>query len=400
MQLPEGTLIRILVLAFIASVPAAFGQTGLTFFATSDVHYGQNDDTKSVNRSRMPGYLNALAGKNYPASAGGGPVGVPRGVLMPGDLIEESSTYLWGVYAAAYGLKKDGTVKIPVYDALGNHEFYGSVFPTIAANFKKRNIERKNILSYNIKDLDTANHHYSWEWDGIFFVNLNVWGGLKKTLASGVPNAFNSITFLKKTLERNVGRSGRPVFVMQHYPFDDEVEKWWPVSDRAALITLLKQYNCIGILHGHTHGKKFYKHQGIDIFDDGTVMKGDHLVFRIDKGKMLVMNRINDAWGSLQLEKEISMGATTGLEPPKPGEGRLPAFRLTVDGVGEIYAGRAAPTAVEVLSLDGRAVRSLPVAGGSVAWDRRDRAGRSVPAGVYLFRIRTAAGQVHAKVIL
>lgn len=215
-------MIRILFLAAISTVPAAFGQTSLTFFATSDVHYGQNDDTKSVNRDRMPG-----------------------------DLIEKSSTYLWGLY-----------------DALGNHEFYGSVFATIAADFKKRNIERKNIPSYNIKDLDTGNHHYSWDWDGVFFVNLNVWGGPKKSLASGVPNAFNSITFLKKTLEKHVGGSGRPVFVMQHYPLNDEEQDWWPLTDRAALIAVLKQYNCIGILHGHTHGKKFYKHQGIDIYDD------------------------------------------------------------------------------------------------------------------------------------
>lgn len=395
-------MLRILALSSaILSVPAAYGQTRLTFFAASDVHYGQNEETaRQVNRSRMPGYLNALAGKHYPASAGGGPVDAPRGVLMPGDLIDNSSTYLWGVYADAYGLRKEGTIKLPIYDALGNHEFYGTVFGTIAANFRKRNIERKDIPAYGIKDLDTANHHYSWEWDGVFFVNLNVWGGPKRIVVAGEPNPFNSIAFLKQTLEKHVGRSGRPIFVMQHFPFDDEQQEWWPTSDRSALIAVLKQYNCIGILHGHTHKRKFYKHQGIDIYDDGTVMEGDHLVFRIADGKLLVLNRINDAWGSLELEKEISMGATVGLEPPRPGASRLPAFRLTVDGVGEIHAGRSAPAAVAVLSVDGRAVRSLPVAGGSAAWDRRDGAGRTVPRGVYLFRFRTAAGPVHAKVAL
>jgi hypothetical protein len=94
------------------------------------------------------------------------------------------------------------------------------------------------------------------------------------------------------------------------------------------------------------------------------------------------------------------MGAATALLPPGPGEGLLPAFRLTVDGVGEIYAGRAAPSGIEILSLDGRAVRMLPVAGGSAAWDRRDASGRDVPHGVYLFRIRTASGPVNAKVTL
>lgn len=100
------------------------------------------------------------------------------------------------------------------------------------------------------------------------------------------------------------------------------------------------------------------------------------------------------------------MGAGAGLEPPKPGEAGLPAFRLSVEGVGEIHAGRIVPSAVEVISLDGRVVRSLPVAGmsgtvgGSLAWDRRDAAGHVLPAGVYLFRIRTASRQVFAKVTL
>jgi hypothetical protein len=163
---------------------------------------------------------------------------------------------------------------------------------------------------------------------------------------------------------------------------------------------VLKQYNCIGILHGHTHGRKFYRHQGIDIFDDGTAMQGDHLVFRISEGKLLAVNRINGAWGDLRLEKEISMGAQTGLEHAQPGEGRRPFFRLTVEGVGEIHAGRSAPTSVGIWTLGGRAVRTLPVSGGSLAWDRRDGAGHAVRSGVYLFRIRTESGSVHIKAAL
>lgn len=58
------------------------------------------------------------------------------------------------------------------------------------------------------------------------------------------------------------------------------------------------------------------------------------------------------------------------------------------------------PASIEVISLDGRVVRSLSVAGASLAWDRRDASGRTVPAGVYVVRIRAATGPAHAKVTL
>lgn len=389
---------RFLIAGWLA-VGGVYGQAGVTFFATSDVHYGQNSATKDANRAAIAGHLNSLAGKAYPASAGGGLVGTPRGVVLPGDLIENSAANLWRDYSAAFGIRKEGAVKLPVYDALGNHEFYGSTFNAISSAFRQRNLERKNDPAYSIKDLDSSNYHYSWEWDGIFFVNLNVFGGAPKGFVNGTPNAFGSLDFLRRTLEKHVGRSGRPVIAVQHFPFEDG-DSWMPASDRTATIAVLKQYNCIGILHGHTHRAKFYKYDGIDIYDDGTAMNGDHLVFRIANRRLLVLNRVKDAWGALRLEKEISMGAPTGLEPPKPGEGRLPAFRLTVEGAGEIYAGRSAPASVEIFTVAGRAVQSLPVAGSSLAWNRRDASGRAVPAGVYVFRIRAASGTLHVKAAL
>jgi flagellar hook assembly protein FlgD len=66
---------------------------------------------------------------------------------------------------------------------------------------------------------------------------------------------------------------------------------------------------------------------------------------------------------------------------------------------------RATTTAAEVFDVSGTRVRllasGLREAGDqSVAWDGRNDAGRKVPAGVYLVRITTPAGETSGRVVL
>ncbi len=80
-------------LAF-ASIAGAV--TDITFFAASDTHYGRvfgnaYDSLRIVTVAN----LNALPGTLYPAALGGGPVAVPRGVVMPGDLIDRPYATRW-----------------------------------------------------------------------------------------------------------------------------------------------------------------------------------------------------------------------------------------------------------------------------------------------------------------
>ncbi len=55
---------------------------------------------------------------------------------------------------------------------------------------------------------------------------------------------------------------------------------------------------------------------------------------------------------------------------------------------------------IEIHALDGRHVRTLVAATGSVDWDRRDQHGRRVAAGVYFVSGRTAKGTVSRSVVL
>ena len=64
----------------------------VTFFSYSDTHYGADGGGKRppIVRSEKVPIINALPGTDYPPEIGG-MVDVPRGILMPGDLINDGA---------------------------------------------------------------------------------------------------------------------------------------------------------------------------------------------------------------------------------------------------------------------------------------------------------------------
>lgn len=103
----------------------------------------------------------------------------------------------------------------------------------------------------------------------------------------------------------------------------------------------------------------------------------------------------------------IGIGITLGVGPSgPPGPGRVrvepnPSFGR-VRFVSE--AGAGSVTAVEILDLQGRVVRSLvpqgSAAGAGLTWDGRDARGGRVPAGVYQARIHRDGALEITRVVL
>jgi hypothetical protein len=373
--------------ALLCAALEAMAVTDLTFYAVSDVHFGQSSAWKDGNRAAMPGWLNTLPGTHYPESVGGGPVAPPRGILVPGDLINSVDTALWKRYIADYGVNGEGRIKHPVYDGLGNHDYSGNGGFVVDA-LRARNKNRTGLTAS-----DETNLHYSWDWDGVHFVMLNLYSGT----VSADYDPFGSYTFLEKDLADNVGSSGRPILVMQHFPLPDT--EWWPQSEAEKSVALLKKYNCLGILHGHSHARRLYKYQGLDVIDDGTVMEGDIFVFHLKDGKLTVVNNVRGAWGKLLLQKDVSMGSE-GIGPRAAGRGAGREFTFTVEGMGNLYAANHAVDRVDVLTASGRVARRISVASTAVLWDRKDQSGNALPPGLYVVRLRTDAGIVNLKLAL
>lgn len=401
------TLFLAVALPFIS-----WGATDITFFATSDMHYGTNQDQRWIdNRVAMPAQINGLPGQQYPASVGGGPIANPLGILIPGDLVDKSdSIRFWNQYAAAYGVDGEGQVKFPVYDGLGNHDDPG-LKPTVFGLYKARNQVRMKSARTKVSNMDSAGYNYSWDWGQVHFVNLNLYSGsvarTRDEIVAGL-QSFRSLDFLKVDLAKHVGGSGRPIFIMQHYSFDGssigtlDKRPWWLDLDAEATYEVLKDYNVIGLLHGHSHGKKIYKWKGIDVFDDGTTQNGDLFAFRIKETRMFVVNRIGPEWGNLKFEKAITLGTPTATGPGAREARALPGTSLTLSIAGQEahYGFPAGFERAEVRDLAGKVLVSFPVTSRALYWDRRDSQGGFVPAGVYFMKLSGKKSAKSLKLVL
>ncbi len=289
--------IRILILLALVIIAGCSG-SDVTFVAISDLHIGKTSECTAANYS-MVSFLNDLPGKTYPASVGG-TVDSIDGVVISGDLTESPWEPNWKILNEIYSPTGNGKVKFPVYEGLGNHDISnGTTYPH--NQIRARTKERPNIVM-----TDAAGLHYSWDWGNVHFVQVNLYVG-EAGLLHKYDDPMGSYSFLKEDLARNVGDSGRPVIVINHYGWPEPGKGSVADSEKAA--ELLKQYNCIAIIHGHRHGLKHYTYEGLDVFNDGSVAHGKGmLVFRITDGQMVVLSRQNDAWGSLIFKKDIKAG--------------------------------------------------------------------------------------------
>jgi hypothetical protein len=142
---------------------------------------------------------------------------------------------------------------------------------------------------------------YSWDWNDIHFVSLGVMGADERSSQDidishqdrcqlnfdstkftycgdtdfAGPDPGKALDFLKDDLAENVGTSGRPVIVMQHYGFDDfslgkqcgqatdddgdniadtcRYQVWWTPSQQLAEWNALASYNVAAMFTGHLH---------------------------------------------------------------------------------------------------------------------------------------------------
>jgi cytolysin (calcineurin-like family phosphatase) len=242
--------------------------------------------------------MSALPGTPYPANLGG-KVGTPRGVIHCGDVTNSSTAANWKKFVQDYGL--DGTdwrLKYPVYETFGNHD--GGARSPVREGIKLRNANRVGV-----KDVSENGLHYAWDWGRVRFVCLGISPGTTRIRNDPA----NSTDFAVQDLAKNVGTSGRPVFLFHHFGFG--VPGTWQTQYRDAI----KGYNVAGILHGHDHKPFIATWQGFDVYHPPH--QHGFFVFRLAGGELTVAERKpDDTWG-LTSKKTVKMADTADANPPR-----------------------------------------------------------------------------------
>jgi cytolysin (calcineurin-like family phosphatase) len=280
-------------LAVVGSAAAA----EVTFLVTSDCHYDalENEDRNQRNRETVE-QMNRISGVRWPQELGGDPIAAPRGVLVLGDLIDDGDRMLngqnqgalqWKYFLADFGLDgTDGLLKYPVFEGWGNHDGPPPGLQrhgfSMQAELQRRNQLRKQ--KGLIRNVCPKGLHYSWDWDGIHFVQLNLFPADKPHPEVKYSPAYHdpqgALGFLRKDLETHVGRSGRPVVLMHHY--DLQGSNWWHDQQRQQYREAIEPYNVVAIFHGHT-ATDVYRWKGLDVINTGQTENGFFVVQVTDK---------------------------------------------------------------------------------------------------------------------
>lgn len=306
--------LRFLAVLFIAAaaVTAAWlfviprrAAEGITFFVTSDTHYGLSQSVAAANEKTIDA-MNALPGAAFPREIGG-VVAPPRGVAVLGDLTNDGGApdapISWRRFTQDFGVTGEGRLRFPVYELPGNHD--GGDDQNV-----RRGIRERNKLRPGLKGASGNGISYSWDWDEVHCVSLGLFAG---SVGDAVVNPWgrrfngswrlpgHSLEFLEEDLARNVGASGRPVILFQHYGWDVWGEGWWSDRERKALAAAIKGYNVIAIFWGHSHVVLRLDLDGIPGLCVGAAqadpLPGSFLVVRIRPKQMDVAERKADGWG-------------------------------------------------------------------------------------------------------
>ena len=291
----------------------------VTFFVGSDTHYGRENNA-AVNR-RVIDAMNALPGNAFPTKLGAEPVRTPRGVILTGDLVDEgfdkatAPAHVAELFAD-YGLDgTEGRLCFPLYEGFGNHDG-GPVRSLVRPAIKERNQRRAGLKAVSENGL-----HYSWDWDHLHLVQLNLFGGSGPLDVKGVNgpehDPSGALEFLRDDLAKHIGNSGRPVIVFQHFAWVGGMAEWWTPEAKERFREVIKPYRIACLINGHSHGASFVPWNEFLTIHAGSTARGesdmgDFLVVRVTEKELVVAQRkLDGTWG---IQQRAPLPAT----PPHP----------------------------------------------------------------------------------
>lgn len=217
--------------------------------------------------------MNVLLGMDFPDSSWG-KVETPLGVISPGDLTFGSEQAQWDLYIGDYGLTgSEGLLNYPIYEGIGNRD------STIVTNgITLRNQSRPGI------NISNNGLHYSWDWDDVHFINLNL-----------SYDTYESFTFLTNDLQQNLIFQKQPVIIYHYYRAND-----------TTYYNAISNYNVTAIIHGHEHKASNTLWNGIHVFTAPASYLSKYYAIHISNNIIRVAERTSSGTWDNYWEKTFS----------------------------------------------------------------------------------------------
>ena len=266
------------------------GKRDVTLVAFGDSQFTHGGSRDAINRKHVD-VINRVESLRWPTGfrRAGMTFRKIRGVVVAGDLTHDGDAKgrTWSQFVKKYGLCGDGRLRYPVFEGWGNHE-YQRLKPfdyphPILAHVARRNGYRKGLKKRSPRG------HYSWEWDDVHFVNLNVKAGDNFNTEIAQNGDYRRIDpkrpldFLARDLAQHVAGTNKRVVIMTHYPS--------MVGEPSRLLSIIRSYRVIAFIHGHAHTTSTMTWSGYPVFNLGAPYpdfesnggRGHFTVFRIGR---------------------------------------------------------------------------------------------------------------------
>lgn len=246
-----------------------------------------------------------------------------QGLIIAGDLTERTDKWeILKLYNSV--LDKEESDLAPIlaqskqldrlYEGLGNHDMRKGtccVGKDVADNcICERGLV--DIISRGDRRDQKSSQppHYSWEWDGIRFIQLNLLPGDEaETVWNGSGrDPQDALKFLKNEL-KDAGPD-KNVIIVHHYGMDRFSRKWWSIETKEAYKEAISDYRVVAIITGHLHWTRRASNMqqcwnDITAVTVGSIRLGFHLDFKITNDHLTVTRMRN---GSPRWSDSYSIG--------------------------------------------------------------------------------------------
>jgi cytolysin (calcineurin-like family phosphatase) len=257
--------------------------TDVTFIAFGDSQMPSGSDDKDALNIRAMNAVTNLVWDEGTFGFGGSVANV-RGVILAGDVTQDGRDGRYGTednigqFVSHYGLCGNRMLQYPVYEGYGNHDYFvydhiGYRLPEAHPNVDAiayRNPYRSGLTNV-APDLDG---HYSWDWDNVHFVQLNLKPSdvVPNHAVPGANDPRDALTFLQADLAANVAGTNKRVIIITHYGFYSswDFASWWTRDEADDYLEAIADYDVIAHIHGHAHQTGVYTYKGLQAFNVGS----------------------------------------------------------------------------------------------------------------------------------